>query len=108
MRRAKRPLAKISYLELSLPLVLRPHRTVSVIIDRGHHLRHPAKMSRTIHGKKQVDGSVALPLPVGLVEAFVAVLGAAPDLVLDAPVDVVLRVGLDDEEPGVGSRQVEL
>lgn len=65
-------------------------------------------MSRTIHGKEQVDGSVALAFPIGLVKPLVAVFGATPDLVLDAAVNVVLRVGFDDEEACVGCRQVEL
>ena len=42
----------------------------------------------------------------GIIQSFVAVFGAAPDSVLDGPMDVVFRVALDDEEPRVFRIQV--
>ena len=58
-------------------------------------------MTGSVEGKVEVNGALAVPLPEGRVQALLCVFRRAPDLVLDEPVDVVLRVKLDDEETDV-------
>lgn len=95
--------------ELSLPLVLRPHARVRIIVDRASHTGHPAEVPASVHREEQVnDTTLPLPLAEGRIEALVTVLCAAPDFVLDAAMDVVLRVGLDNEESGKRGAQIEL
>ena len=65
-------------------------------------------MARSVDGKVEVNGALAVPLAEGRVQPLVSVFRRAPNLVLDGPVDVVLRVRLDDEETGVFGRQVKL
>ena len=73
-----------------------------------NHFGHSAKVARSIDGKVEVNGALAVPLAEGRVQPLVSVFRRAPNLVLDGPVDVVLRVRLDDEETGVFGRQVKL
>lgn len=90
-----------AHLEGALPLVLRPNARDRVVVDGRHHLGDPAKVARPVDGEEQIDhAALFFALAVRLIEPLVAVFGRAPDLVLDAAVDVVLRVGLDHEEPG--------
>ena len=103
-------------LKAAAPLVLRPHIGALVVVHARHHLGHAAKVTRAVHREEQVDGHLAVhlmrqrrrALHEGRVEASIAVLGGAPDVVLDAAVHVVLRVALDDEEASGARRQVEL
>lgn len=98
-----------TYAKLTLPLVLRPDTTVALIVDRRHHLRHAAEVARPVDGEKQIERrALAARLPISLIQPLVAVLRAAPDLVFNRPVYVVLRVGFDHEEPGPGSSLIEL
>lgn len=95
--------------KLSFPLVLQPHAGARIVVDRAHHARHSAEVSAAVYREQQVHrASLPLPLAEGRVEPLVAVLGAAPDLVLDAAVDIVLRVRLDHEEPSERCAQVEI
>lgn len=95
--------------KLSLPLVLQPHTRVRVVVDGTHHPRHPAEMPAPVDREEQVDHATLLfSLAVSGVKSLVSMLGTAPDLVLDAAVDVVLRVRLYHEEAGQGRRQIEL
>lgn len=95
--------------KLSLPLVLRPDARVGVVVDGAGHPRHTAEVTRAVHREEQVDhATLALALAVRRVQPLVAVLRAAPNLVLDAAVDIVLGVRLDHEEARVRRRQVEL
>lgn len=56
-------------------------------------------MSRPIHREQQIDfATVTLGVAERLVQALVAVLGGAPNLVFDAAMNVVLGIGLYDEE----------
>lgn len=88
-----------AHLEGTLPLVLRPHGRNGVVIDGRHHLRDTAEMSRSVHREEQIHhASLLFAFAVRLVQPLVAVFGGAPDLVLDASVDVILRVRFDYEE----------
>ena len=112
-------------LKAAAPLVLRPHIGALVVVHARHHLGHATKVTRAVHREEQVDGHLAVHLMRLIVvvvsgelwrralhecrvEASIAVLGGAPDVVLDAAVHVVLRVALDDEEASGARRQVEL
>ena len=54
-------------------------------------------MPAAVDAKEQVERTLGAQRAVRRVQTLVAVLGAAPDVVLDGTVDVVLRVALDDE-----------
>jgi hypothetical protein len=94
-------------LELAFKLVLHPNTSAAVVVDGRKHFRHAAKVSGPVHGEQKVDGPLVVEGPVGRVQPLVAVVGGAPDLVLDAAVDVVLAEALDDEEARVLWVQVE-
>ena len=96
------------HLELSLPLVLRPHLRRRVVVDGRHHLRHAAEVSRAVDAVQEVDGALGLAFAVRRIQVLVAVLRAAPDRVLDRAVDVVLRVALYDKVSRALQGQVEL
>lgn len=86
--------------KLTLPLVLGPDTTVALIVNRGDHLRHAAEVAGSVHGEEQIKGrAFATRLPVSLIQPLVTVLRAAPNFILDGPMDVILRVGFDHEKP---------
>lgn len=86
--------------KLTLPLVLGPDTTVGLIVNRGDHLRHAAEMTGSVYGEKQIKGrTFATRFPVSLIQPLITVLRAAPNFILDGPVDVVLRVGFNHEKP---------
>lgn len=86
--------------KLTLPLVLRPDTTVALIVNRGDHLRHTAEMTGSIHRKKQIKGrTFATCLSVSLIQPLITVLRAAPNFILDGPMDVILRIRFDHEKP---------
>ena len=49
-------------------------------------------MSGAVNTEEEEDGAPGLSLPECAVQSLVAVLSAAPDLVLDTPVNVILTV----------------
>lgn len=54
--------------KLTLPLVLGPNTTVALIVDRGNHLCHTAKMTGSVHREEQIKGrTFATRLPVSLI-----------------------------------------
>lgn len=58
-------------------------------------------MTRSVNREKQVDNAVLFALvSISLVQAFVAMLSWAPNLVFDAAMDVIFRIRLDDKESG--------
>lgn len=88
-----------THLERALPLVLRPDARDRVVVDGRHHLCNAAEVTGPVHREEQIHHATFLfALAVRLVQPLVAVLGRAPDLVLDAAVDVILRIRLDHEE----------
>lgn len=97
-----------SHLELSLPLILRPNRTIGIIINRRHHLGHSTEMTGSIHRKEQIHRSVTLALPKRLVQSFVTVLCAAPNLVLDAAMNIVFRIRFDNKKACIWCRQIKV
>lgn len=84
-------------IKFPLPLVLRPDPSTGAVVHGGLHLGHPTKMPTPIDAEEQVDGPLAAHAAEGAVQAFVAVLCATPDGVLNGAMDVILRVALDDE-----------
>ena len=64
----------------TFPLVLGPDPGTAVIVHAGEHLRHAAKMSRSVDGEVEQDGTLALTLPPGPVQ---------PDIV--APAQLALN-----------------
>lgn len=89
-----------AHLKGALPLVLGPHVRNGVVIHGRHHLRDTAEVSRPVHREEQIHHTAFLfAFAIRLIQPLVAVFGRAPDLVLDASVDVILRVGFDNEEP---------
>lgn len=92
-----------THAELALPFVLRPDGTVALVVYRRDHLRHAAEVSGPVDREEEVERrAVAIHFAKRLVESLVTMLRTAPDLVLDRPVDVVLRVRLYHEESGAG------
>lgn len=86
--------------KLTLPLVLRPDTTVALIVNRRDHLRHAAEMTGSVHREEEIKRrTLATRFPVSLIQPLVTVLRAAPNLILDGPVDVIFRIGFDDEKP---------
>jgi hypothetical protein len=89
-------------LELAFELVLHPYTATGVgIVHCTQHLRHAAKVARAVHREQQVDGPVGVLGLEGPVQSLVAVISRAPNLVLDAAVDVVLTEALDDKVASV-------
>lgn len=83
----------------SLPLVLRPDARIGIVVDRRDHLSDAAEVARAVNGEEKVNDAVLLlAFAECLIQALVAVLRRAPNLVFDAAVNVVLRVGFDDKE----------
>lgn len=86
--------------KLTLPLVLRPDTTVALIVNRGDHLCHAAKMTGSVHREEQIKGrTFATRLSVSLIQSLITVFRTAPNFILDGPVDVILRVRFDHEKP---------
>ena len=56
-------------------------------------------MPRGIDTEEQVDGATSCSVFERLVESLVARLSGTPDLVLQRLVNVILRIGLDNEIP---------
>lgn len=85
--------------ERALPLVLRPDARIGIVVDRRYHLSDAAKVARAVDREEQVDDAALLfAFAERLIQSLVAVLGGAPNLVFDAAMNVVLRVGFDDKE----------
>lgn len=85
--------------ERALPLVLRPNARVGIVVDRRDHLSDTAEMSAAVDRKEEVnDAGVLFAVTECLIQSLVAVLRGAPNLVFDAAVNVVFRVGFDDKE----------
>jgi len=90
-----------TYAKLTLPLVLRPDTTVALIINRGNHLRHAAKVARPVHREEQIQRrALATRLSISLIQSLISMLSTTPNLVFDGPMYVVLRIRLDYEKPG--------
>lgn len=88
-----------AHFKRTLPLVLRPHRRIRGIIHVRNHLRHTAKMPTPIDAVEQIDSTCLLfALMERLIQTLVAVLRRAPNVVLDAAMNVILGIRLDDEE----------
>lgn len=86
--------------KLTFPLVLGPDTTVALIVNRGDHLRHTAKMTGSVYREEQIKGcTFATRFSIRLIQPFITVLRAAPNFILDGSVDIVLRVGFDHEKP---------
>lgn len=95
--------------KLTLPLILRPNTTVALIIDRRDHLRHATEMAGSVHREEQIKRrTFATSLPISLIQPLVAVLRAAPNFILDGPVDIILRVRFDHEKPRARRGLIEL
>lgn len=97
-----------AHLKLSLPLILRPHRAISVVVHVRNHLGHSTEMSGTVNRKEQKNRTIRFAFMKSLVEALVAVLGAAPNLVFDAAMNVVFRVRFYNEKTGARCGNVEV
>ena len=94
--------------ELALPFLLSPDVRRRLVVDGRRHLRDTAEVAAAVDAEEQVDRALAFALAERRIQPLVAVLCAAPDAVLDRPVNVVLRVTLDDEESRPFRAQVEL
>lgn len=95
--------------KLTLPLVLRPDTTVALIVNRRDHLCHAAEMTGPVHREEQIKGrTFATCLPISLIQPLITVLRAAPNFILDGPMNVILRVGFDYEKPRTGCGLIEL
>lgn len=93
--------------ERALPFVLRPDARVGIVVDGRDHLRNAAEMAAAVDREEEVnDAGVLFAFAECLIQALVAVLRRTPNLVLDAAVNVVFRVGFDDEESGEGKRNL--
>lgn len=87
--------------EFALPLVLMPNGRHRIVVNGAGHLSDAAKVAGSVHREQQKDfGAVTLCVAERLIQPLVTVLGGAPDAVLDAAMDVVLRIGFDDKESG--------
>lgn len=64
-------------------------------------------MSATVDREEQIHCTVWLALAICLIKPLVTVLRAAPDLVFNATMNIVLRVGLYNKESRVGRVQIE-
>lgn len=95
--------------KLTLPLILGPDTTVALIVNRRDHLRHAAEMTGPIYREEQIKRrTFATRLPVSLIQPLVTMLRATPNFILDGPVNVILRVGLDHEKPRARCSLIEL
>ena len=87
------------HFNLAFSLILGPHTRSGIIVQGGHHLCHPTKVSTSIYAEEQVQRTFALTFTVGSVHTFIAMLCTTPDTVLDGAMDIVLRITLYYEEP---------
>lgn len=86
--------------KLTFPLVLGPDTTVALIVNRGDHLRHATEMTGSVYREEQIEGcTLATRFSISLIQPLVTMLRAAPNLIFDGPMDVILRIGFDDEKP---------
>lgn len=97
------------HLELSLPLVLRPHRARRTIIEWRHHFRDAAKMARLVHAKEEVHFAVdAFAFVKCVVQFSVPVICRAPNVVLNRPINVIFRIRFHHKKSSSRRRQIEL
>lgn len=62
-------------------------------------------MAGAIHREEQVDAAIDfLTLAICLIEALIAVVSRAPNFVFYAAMNIIFRIGLNDEE-SVGERR---
>ncbi len=90
-----------AHIEAALPLVLRPYARTSVVVHGRTHLGHAAEVPAAIHAEEQVERPFVGQRTVSSVKTLIAMFCAAPDIVLNGAMDVVLRVALDDEDATV-------
>ena len=98
----------ISSQGVTFPLVLSPDPSRGAVVHPAQHLSHPTEMAGAVHTEEEEDGAPGLPLLECAVQSLVPVLSAAPDLVLDTPVDVIFTVTFHHKKSGVFRTEVKI